>query len=148
MCVLSFSLSQTLKKLENNHVHKHQPASIPQPALPIFDGEEYGQWSIKTKTLFKSQDLWDLVDKGIAEHEEEARLKESRKKDAKALFFYSASSSSICVLMYSCYKCCKRSLGNSSKKFQGTSKITAVKLQILRHQFETLHIKGNEGVRG
>ncbi|KAH1098416.1 hypothetical protein J1N35_015337 [Gossypium stocksii] len=39
------------------------------------------------KTLFKSQDLWDLVENGYTEPDEEARLKENKKKDSKALFF-------------------------------------------------------------
>ena len=38
------------------------------------------------KTLFRSLDLWDLVEKGIDEDESEARLKEIRKRDGKALF--------------------------------------------------------------
>ena len=62
------------------------PTSIPQPELLIFDGEGYDRWSLKLKTLFRSQDLWELMDKGILEDEEEARLKETKKKDAKALF--------------------------------------------------------------
>ena len=65
--------------------------SISQPTLPIFKGENYGFWSIKMRTLFKSQDLWDLVENGYQEQDEEARLKENKKKDSKALFFYSAS---------------------------------------------------------
>ena len=40
------------------------------------------------KTLFKSQDLWDLVENGYSEpDDDEARLKENKKKDSKALFF-------------------------------------------------------------
>ncbi|XP_058008474.1 uncharacterized protein LOC131182952 [Hevea brasiliensis] len=39
------------------------------------------------KTLFKSQDLWDLVKNGFADPDEEARLRENKKKDSKALFF-------------------------------------------------------------
>lgn len=43
------------------------------------------------KTLFKSQDLWDLVEYGFVDLEDpdeeaEERLKETKKKDAKALF--------------------------------------------------------------
>ncbi|XP_028072416.1 uncharacterized protein LOC114274646 [Camellia sinensis] len=36
-------------------------------------------------TLFKSQDLWDLVEQGYADPDEETRLKENKKKDSKAL---------------------------------------------------------------
>ena len=59
-----------------------------QPLIPVFNGEKYEFWSIKMKTLFKSQDLWDLVENGYSEpDDDEARLKENKKNDSKALFF-------------------------------------------------------------
>ena len=61
--------------------------SISQPSIPIFKSECYEVWSIKMKTLFMSQDLWDLVENGYADPDEEAKLRENRKKDSKALFF-------------------------------------------------------------
>ena len=39
------------------------------------------------KTLFKSQDLWDLVENEYPDPNEDARLRENKKKDSKALFF-------------------------------------------------------------
>ncbi|KAL3510882.1 hypothetical protein ACH5RR_030283, partial [Cinchona calisaya] len=47
----------------------------------------YEFWSIKIKTLFKSQDLWDLVENGYPDTDEESKLKENKKKDSRALFF-------------------------------------------------------------
>lgn len=38
------------------------------------------------KTYFRSQDLWDLVNKGFAESEEDANTRESKNKDAKTLY--------------------------------------------------------------
>jgi len=32
--------------------------------VPIFEGEAYEFWSIQMKTLYISQDLWDLVENG------------------------------------------------------------------------------------
>ncbi|XP_017640187.1 uncharacterized protein LOC108481587 [Gossypium arboreum] len=65
--------------------------SSSQPFIPIFNGEKYEWWSIKMKTLLRSQELWDLVEYGFAdilepEEEKEKRLKETKKNDAKALF--------------------------------------------------------------
>lgn len=37
------------------------------------------------KTVFRSQELWELVEKDMVEEEDEAKLRESKKKDSKAL---------------------------------------------------------------
>lgn len=51
--------------------------SVSQPSLPIFKGENYEFWSTKMKTLFKSQDLWDLAENGYMDPEQEHRLREN-----------------------------------------------------------------------
>ena len=44
------------------------------PTLPVFKGESYDFWSIKMRTLFISQGLWDLVETGYQDpDEDEAR---------------------------------------------------------------------------
>ncbi|RVW69870.1 hypothetical protein CK203_060695 [Vitis vinifera] len=40
-----------------------------QPTIPFFEGNGYDTWSIKMRTLFISEDLWELVDKGYVEEE-------------------------------------------------------------------------------
>ncbi|KAK9739999.1 hypothetical protein RND81_03G003200 [Saponaria officinalis] len=61
------------------------------PSIPVFKGEKYHLWSLKMKTLFKYQELWDLVENGYTEplpapRVPDQELRETRKKDAKALF--------------------------------------------------------------
>ncbi|KAJ8644821.1 hypothetical protein MRB53_006569 [Persea americana] len=64
-----------------------------QPLIPVFKGENYEFWSIRVKTILRSQDLWDFVETGLTEPEEgaelstaaEAKFNEAKKKDAKAL---------------------------------------------------------------
>ncbi|GJS29783.1 retrovirus-related pol polyprotein from transposon TNT 1-94 [Tanacetum coccineum] len=56
--------------------------NVSQPQIPVFKGDSYEFWSIKMKTLFRSQNLWDLVDKGCADS-----TSENQKRDTKALFF-------------------------------------------------------------
>ncbi|VFQ89837.1 unnamed protein product [Cuscuta campestris] len=56
-----------------------------QPLIPIFKGEGYEYWSIRMKTLLKSQDLWDFVELGYADPDEANKLRENKKKDSKAL---------------------------------------------------------------
>jgi len=43
--------------------------------MPIFDGENYEYWSLQMKTLFISQDLWDLVEDGYEELEKTSTRK-------------------------------------------------------------------------
>ena len=72
-------------------------SNLTQPQIPQFNGKNYEYWSIKMKTLFCSQELWDLVENGFVEPLDQAAynflsqaqkdlLKENKKKDAKALF--------------------------------------------------------------
>ena len=54
-----------------------------QPKIPIFNGKNYDVWSVKVRTLFCSQDLWDLVEKGFVEpkdHTAYQALSQNRKK--------------------------------------------------------------------
>lgn len=43
--------------------------SSPQPLLLIFKGVNYHFWSLKMKNLFKSQELWELVETGFIDSE-------------------------------------------------------------------------------
>ncbi|CAL8084875.1 unnamed protein product [Prunus armeniaca] len=61
---------------------------------PIFNGENFDFWQIKMKTIFRSNDLWDIVENGYKtpKKEEKELTKEERKlmrenvvKDARAL---------------------------------------------------------------
>ncbi|KAH0686929.1 hypothetical protein KY284_017482 [Solanum tuberosum] len=61
--------------------------SVAQPLIPVFKGESYKLWSIRMKTILKSQDVWDLVERGYTDPDEENRLRDNKKKDAKALVF-------------------------------------------------------------
>jgi len=38
--------------------------SVSNPSIPLFKGDNYEFWSIKIRTLLKSQGLWELVEKG------------------------------------------------------------------------------------
>ena len=66
-------------------------AQIP---VPMLNGDNYGIWSVKMKTLLFSQDLWDIVHDGYTTYPtdhtltdaEKVKLKEDQKQDSKALF--------------------------------------------------------------
>ncbi|CAB4320746.1 unnamed protein product [Prunus armeniaca] len=60
--------------------------------VPLLTKDNYHNWSVRMKTLIGCYDAWEVVEKGIGEHEDEANLtyaqrealKETRKKDKKA----------------------------------------------------------------
>ncbi|XP_050908078.1 uncharacterized protein LOC127121669 [Lathyrus oleraceus] len=61
--------------------------------MPMLTKNNYDKWSIKMKTLLGAQDVWDIIEKGFKEQDEASlsqcvkeTLKESRKRDKKALF--------------------------------------------------------------
>ncbi|KAH0682470.1 hypothetical protein KY285_019984 [Solanum tuberosum] len=60
-------------------------AASSQPRIPIFRGKTYQFWSLKMKTFFKSQELWDVVKTGIPEGHA-SQMREHRKRNSKALF--------------------------------------------------------------
>nr|GLL31848.1 uncharacterized protein LOC109160086 isoform X2 [Ipomoea trifida] len=66
-------------------VAENQSANV---GIPVFNGSGYEIWSSMMKTLFVSQDLWDMVDGGYIEEELTVEvLREVRKRDATALLF-------------------------------------------------------------
>ncbi|XP_039007800.1 uncharacterized protein LOC120135620 [Hibiscus syriacus] len=121
--------------------------NVSQLSIPIFNGESYEFWSIKMKTLFKSQDIWDLVENGYIEPDEEARLRDNKKKDSKALFFIQQVVHEIVFLKIAAANIAKEAWGILQTTFQGSSKVMKIKLQSLRRDFETLQMKGGEPVQ-
>lgn len=99
------------------------------------------------KTLFKSQDLWDLVDKGITEGSEEAANKEILKKDAKTLFFIQQAVDDTIFARIAAADSAKAAWNTLKTEYQGSTKVILVKLQSLRRDFETAFMKCNESVQ-
>ena len=102
--------------------------------VPIFNGENFEFWSIKMRTFFISQDLWDLVETGYAETEssrvveKSADLKELRKKDAKALLaLQQAVTENIFPWIANATKS-KDAWTILKQEFHGDTKVTTVKL--------------------
>ena len=62
--------------------------------VPIFTGENYDFWNVKMKILFRSQDLWDIIEEGFTIPKDTSTLtaaqkkkfKENKQKDSRALF--------------------------------------------------------------
>nr|GLL21955.1 uncharacterized protein LOC104612075 [Ipomoea trifida] len=118
------------------------------PFIPMFNGEKYEFWSIKMMTLFKSQELWEFVENGYEKEEkDEQKLKEAKKKDAKALFFLQQSVSDSLFPRIASAATSKEAWQSLKTEFQGSTKVIEVKLQSLRSDFETLSMDTKENVQ-
>ncbi|KAL0427606.1 UNVERIFIED_CONTAM: hypothetical protein Slati_2935400 [Sesamum latifolium] len=100
------------------------------------------------KTLFISQDLWELIESGYSEEGATAdALKDLKKKDAKALFFIQqAIDDAVFSSRISAATKAKEAWDALRNGYQGTTKVLTVKLQTLRRQFESFRMKEGESV--
>lgn len=104
------------------------------------------------KTMLKSQELWDLVDNGYAEPnpapaEPDQQLRETRKKDAKALFFIQSALDDEFFPRIVEATTSNQAWAILKQEFFGDRKVINVKLQSLRREFETLGMKEKEKVQ-
>ncbi len=100
------------------------------------------------KTLFKSQDLWELVDNGFTETSgDEARQRENLKRDAKALFFIQQAVDESIFSKIAVATTSKQAWNILKIEYQGSAKVITVKLQSLRRDFETLIMKNGETIQ-
>ncbi|GAV84908.1 UBN2 domain-containing protein [Cephalotus follicularis] len=113
----------------------------------MFNGDKYAFWSVNMKTLFKLQDLWELVEEGFLDSDEATRLRENKKKDAKALFFLQQAVHENIFPRIMGATSSKEAWFILQKEFQGDSKVITVKLQALRREFETAMMKDKELVQ-
>ena len=133
----------------------NQGLSIQQPSIPIFNGENYDYCSLKMKTLFQSQDLWDLVENGYEEPESVATLsstqrealRENKKKDAKALFFIQQAITESLFPRIMRVSKSKEAWSVLQEEFQGSAKVRAIKLQNLRRELENMKMLESESLK-
>ena len=68
--------------------------SVASFQVPTLNNNNYDNWSNKIKALLGAHDVWDIIEKAYSEPQNETSLsqsekdslKDSRKKDKKALF--------------------------------------------------------------
>ncbi|XP_034685209.1 ankyrin-1-like isoform X2 [Vitis riparia] len=97
-----------------------------QPTIPFFEGNGYDTWSIKMRTLFISEDLWELVDKGYVEEEiPRDAMRDVRKNDAKALFFIQQTIAESIFPQISKATKSKEAWDTLQTKYQSTSLVAA-----------------------
>ncbi|GKV49381.1 hypothetical protein SLEP1_g56135 [Rubroshorea leprosula] len=121
--------------------------SVSQPTIPLFKGSGYEIWSTKMRTLFMSQDLWDLVERGYTEAALSAEaLKDTKKKDAKALFFIQQGVDDTIFPRISATTKSKDAWDALQRGYQGNAKVLTVKLQTVRRRYEGMVTKKAENL--
>ncbi|GLU00818.1 hypothetical protein SLE2022_181580 [Rubroshorea leprosula] len=99
------------------------------------------------RTLFMSQDLWDLVEKGYTEAALSAEaLKDTKKKDAKALFFIQQGVDDAIFPRISAATKSKDAWDALQRGYQGNAKVLMVKLQTVRRRYEGMVMKEGENL--
>lgn len=101
------------------------------------------------QTMFKSQELWDIVEGGYTEAsgEPDQRLRDNRKKDAKALFLIQSAVDDDIFPRISSAKTAKEAWEIIRHEYFGDKKVISVKLQALRSEFDGLQKTKKESMQ-
>ncbi|XP_061337601.1 uncharacterized protein LOC133284573 [Gastrolobium bilobum] len=120
--------------------------------VPMLTKNNYDNWSIKMKALLGSQDVWEVVEKGYNEPQEGVHLsqaqrdslKDSRKRDKKALYLIYQGLDEDAFEKISEAATTKEAWEKLQTSYKGAEPVKKVRLQTLRSEFETLHMKDAE----
>ncbi|KAL5789098.1 hypothetical protein ACOSQ2_003986 [Xanthoceras sorbifolium] len=122
--------------------------------VPTLKNENYDNWSIKMKALLGAHDVWEVVEKGYTEPEDESTLsqtqkdslKDSRKRDKKALYLIYQALDDDGFEKISSASSAKQAWEKLQIPYKGVEKVKKVRLQTLRGEFESLHMKASESI--
>ncbi|XP_050908821.1 uncharacterized protein LOC127122546 [Lathyrus oleraceus] len=113
----------------------------------------YDNWSIKMKALLGAQDVWDIVEKGFNEQDEASliqgvkeTLRESRKRDKKALFLsYQSVDEDTFEKIFNATTA-KEAWDKLQTCNKGVEHVKKIRLQTLRGDFERLFMEESESI--
>ncbi|KAM1689024.1 hypothetical protein ACFX2K_036827 [Malus domestica] len=122
--------------------------------VPVLDNNNFDNWSIKMKTLLGAHDAWEVVEKGYTEPEDEATLsqpqkeslKDSRKRDKKALYLIYQALDDNGFEKVSSATSAKQAWEKLQTSYKGAEQVKKIRLQVLRGEFESLQMKGSESI--
>ena len=106
------------------------------------------------KALLGAHDVWEIVEKGYNEPKDEATLsqaekdglRDSRKRDKKALFLIYQALDDDGFEKISSATSAKEAWGKLQPSCKGSEQVKKVRLQTLRGEFESLHMKESESI--
>ncbi|XP_019257646.1 PREDICTED: uncharacterized protein LOC109235853 [Nicotiana attenuata] len=111
--------------------------------VPMLTKENYGNWCIRMKALLGAYDVWEPVESGVDEAED---VVASKKKDQKALTLIHQGLDDKMFEKVANATTSKEAWDILQTSFKGLDKVKKVRLQTLRGEFESLHMKENEYV--
>lgn len=121
---------------------------------PQLTKENYDNWCIRMKALLGSQDVWDMVEDGYDEPENEAELtvpqiqnlKKLKKKDQQALSLIHMCLDDNMFVKISNAATAKEAWEILKNSFKGKDKVIKVRVQTLRSEYEKLKMKESESI--
>ncbi|XP_068329911.1 uncharacterized protein [Pyrus communis] len=122
--------------------------------VPVLDNNNFDNWSIKMKALLGAHDVWEVVERDYSEPEDEATLtqaqkeslKDSRKRDKKALYLIYQALDDNGFEKVSSATSAKQAWKKLQTSYKGAEQVKKVHLQVLRGEFEFLQMKGSESI--
>ncbi|KAH7655628.1 P-loop containing nucleoside triphosphate hydrolase protein [Dioscorea alata] len=115
--------------------------------VPYFNGEDYNLWSLMMITMFRSRELWNIVEKCFNEERDENRINESLKKDAKALYLIQQALDKKVLIRISGAKIAKDTWEILKIEFQGNENTVIVQLHVLHRELVTAKMRLGEKVQ-
>ncbi|GAU28885.1 hypothetical protein TSUD_293370 [Trifolium subterraneum] len=120
--------------------------------VPMLTKSNYDNWSLRIVALLGAHDVWEIVEKGlvIPENEgtlsqtQEDSLRDSRKRDKKALCLIYQGLDEDTFEKVSGAKTVKEAWEKLQTSYKGADQVKKVRLQTLRKEFEALHMKESE----
>ncbi|RZB46593.1 Heparanase-like protein 2 [Glycine soja] len=121
--------------------------------MPMLIKNNYDNWSIKMKALLGAQYVWDIIENGFEEQDEASlsqgvkeTLKESRKRDKKALFLIYQSVDEDTFEKISNATTTKEAWDKLQTCNKGVEQVKKIRLQTLRGDFERLFMEESESI--
>lgn len=125
--------------------------------VPIFNGENYGFWRIKMKTIFLTKKLWEVVEGGVpdppagGDHSPETiqlktRCEEASLKDLTALQIIQTAVSESIFPRIAPATTAKEAWNALQSEFEGSHQVKMINLQSLRREYENLKMNESDSI--